>query len=155
LKGVAAPDPPVNVRIYKQLILLRNIVPNYQFVIADDSPSSSRKAEIAEAITVAHRKVTRAPSGYVFVSFTEVPGSSLFISGEPTTKGRMTGIIRRGRSEELRKKLILALADAWSEAGNEPLDRLAIFLHEIPGFQAVEDGEILPEAWEDAEAILD
>lgn len=129
-------------------------MPNYQFVIADDSPSSSRKAEIAEAITIAHRTVTGAPSQYVFVSFTEVPTSALFMSGEPSAEGRMTGIIRRGRTEELKRKLILALADAWSVAGNEPLDRLAIFLHEIPGFQAMEDGAILPEAWEDSEAVL-
>jgi len=130
-------------------------MPNYQFVIADDSPSAGRKAEIAQAITVAHRTVTGAPTGYVFVSFLEVPRSSLFVSGAPSHHGRMVGVIRRGRSDDLKRRLMLALGEAWSTAGEEPLEDLAIFIHEIPGFQAMEDGVLIPEAWEDADAILD
>lgn len=127
-------------------------MPNYQFTIADTSPSASLKQEIAQAITQAHRQVTGAPAAYVFVSFIEVPQSALFVSGQTSSVGRMTGIIRRGRSDDLRKRLMLALADAWSDAGNEPLDQISLFIHEIPGFQAMENGVLLPEAWEDADA---
>jgi len=129
-------------------------MPNYQFVIANDSPSAGRKPEIAEAITAAHRTITGAPTGYVFVSFVEVPPSSLFVSGEPSHHGRMVGVIRHGRSDDLKKRLVLALGEAWSTAANEPLENLAIFIHEIPGFQAMENGVLVPEAWEDAGAIL-
>lgn len=129
-------------------------MPNYQFLIAEGSPSSKNKAAIAEAITIAHNTTTGAPGGYVYVSFVEVPASSLFVSGEPSPHGRLTGLIRRGRSDDLRKRLMLQLAEAWSRAGGEPLDKLAIFVHQIPGFQAMEGGVLLPEAWEDADAIL-
>ena len=130
-------------------------VPNYQFVIADDSPSAGRKTEIAQAITVAHRTITGAPASYVFVSFVEVSRASLFASGEPSHHGRMVGLIRRGRSDDLKKRLVLALGDAWSTASGEPLKDVSIFLHEIPGFQAMEDGALVPEAWEDTEAVLE
>lgn len=129
-------------------------MPNYQFLIAEGSPSSSRKTAIAEAITVAHNTTTGAPGGYVYVSFVEIPATSLFVSGVQSPVGRLTGLIRRGRTDDLKKRLMLALAEAWSRAGEEPSDKLAIFVHEIPGFQAMEDGVLLPEAWEDADAIL-
>jgi phenylpyruvate tautomerase PptA (4-oxalocrotonate tautomerase family) len=129
-------------------------MPNYQFTIADTSASASRTQAIAEAVTEAHRRVTGAPASYVFASFVTLPESALFVSGATSSVGRLTGIIRRGRTDEVKKRLILALADAWCTAGGERIEDISIFLHEIPGFQAMENGVLLPEAWDDAEAIL-
>jgi hypothetical protein len=61
----------------------------------------------------------------------------------------MVGIIRRGRTEEVKRQLLTELAHAWSTLAQEPLDKLALFLHEIPGYQAMENGELLREASED------
>ena len=61
----------------------------------------------------------------------------------------MVGIIRQGRSEEVKRKLITALADAWVSASGEPADEIALFVHEVPGYQVMECGQLLPEASED------
>lgn len=62
----------------------------------------------------------------------------------------MVGIIRRGRSEVVKRKLLLALAEAWTSITGEPIDRAALFLYEIPGYQAMEMEVLLPEASEDS-----
>jgi phenylpyruvate tautomerase PptA (4-oxalocrotonate tautomerase family) len=66
-------------------------------------------------MTKVHSEVTGAPGKYVHCSFVEVPPGSLFVAGEPVSGPRMVGLIREGRSTEVRAKLIHGLADAWCE----------------------------------------
>ena len=61
----------------------------------------------------------------------------------------MVGIIRQGRSEEVKRKLVMALADAWVSVTAEPVEDIALFVHEVPGYQVMEYGQLLPEASED------
>jgi phenylpyruvate tautomerase PptA (4-oxalocrotonate tautomerase family) len=124
-------------------------MPFYQFVIPADSPSASRKAEIARAVTDVHTRVTGAPERYVNVSFTDLAPGNLFVADKPVNQGRMVGIIRAGRSAEVRRDLITGLASAWSKVTGEPVDGFALFLQEVPGAAVMEYGEILPEAEDD------
>lgn len=124
-------------------------MPHYQFIIEAGGESSRRKHEIAAAFTEIHTRITGAPVRYVNCSFIEVEPGSILVGGEQTPYGRMTGLIRRGRTEEVKRRLLTELAQAWSSLSGEPLDRIALFLHEIPGYQAMEDGELLREASED------
>ena len=94
-------------------------------------------------------RITGAPREYVNCSFTEVPPGSIFAGGSAVEHGRMVGIIRQGRSEEVKRKLMTALADAWVSASGEPADEIALFVHEVPGYQVMEYGQLLPEASED------
>ena len=111
------------------------------------------KAEVAAATTKVHSEVTGAPGAYVHCSFVEVPPGSIFVAGEPVSGSRMVGIIREGRSTEVRAKLIHGLADAWCEITGDTKESLAIFIHEIPGANALEDGVILPEITDESGAI--
>ena len=61
----------------------------------------------------------------------------------------MVGIIRQGRTEEVKRKLLMALADAWASVTGEAVDDIALFVHEVPGYQVMEQGLLLPEASED------
>jgi phenylpyruvate tautomerase PptA (4-oxalocrotonate tautomerase family) len=124
-------------------------VPLYQFFVPADSATATRKAEVARAVTATHSAVTGAPERYVNVSFVDVPAGSLFAAGEPVEHGRMVGIIRSGRSPEVKQRLITQLAQAWSEVTGEPLEGLALFVQEVPGSSMLEDGQLLPEAVED------
>jgi phenylpyruvate tautomerase PptA (4-oxalocrotonate tautomerase family) len=124
-------------------------MPHYQFFIQSQSNTALRKAAIAEAFTEVHTRITGAPASYVNCTFVEVEAGSIYVGGEVTEFGRMVGIIRRGRTEEVKRQLLTELAHAWSTLAQEPLDKLALFLHEIPGYQAMEYGEILREASED------
>lgn len=124
-------------------------MPFYQFTIPAGSPSAARKAEIAAAFTKVHTGVTGAPSRYVNCSFVEVPPGSLFVAEQPVEHGRMVGIIRGGRSEAVKRELIIGLANAWSEVTGEPVNGFALFLQEVPGHAVMEEGVILPEAADD------
>ncbi len=121
-------------------------MPYYQFTVRADSPSAKRKQEIAAAFTKVHTEVTGAPAKYVNCSFVEVGPGNIFVAGEPVEQGRMVGLIRSGRTEEVKRALLTELSEAWAEVTGEPRRGFALFLYEVPGYQAMEDGEILPEA---------
>ena len=124
-------------------------MPFYQFTVPADSATARKKAEVAAAVTAVHAEVTGAPRDYVNCSFAEVPPRSIFVAGAAVESGRMVGIIRQGRSEDVKRKLITALADAWSSVTGEPVADIALFLHEVPGYQVMENGQLLPEASQD------
>ena len=45
------------------------------------------------------------------------------------------------------------IADAWCEITGDRKEDVAIFLHEVPGANVLEDGVILPESADDPGAI--
>jgi phenylpyruvate tautomerase PptA (4-oxalocrotonate tautomerase family) len=128
-------------------------MPVYEFMAPTGARTLEHKAEIARAVTRVHSEVTGAPARYVHCSFVEAPRGSMFIEGEETTSPRMIGLIRSGRSEALRGRLIHGIADAWSEITGDPKDELAIFLYEVPGANCFEYGSIMPEASQDEGAV--
>ena len=129
-------------------------MPFYQFTITPDSTSARRKVEIAKAITETHCRVTGAPADYVSCSFVEVPSGNLFLAGQPASGTRMVGLIRR-RPEALKRELLIALAEAWSSATGEPTTAVVMFLAEIPGYQASENGMLLPDADDELKALAE
>jgi phenylpyruvate tautomerase PptA (4-oxalocrotonate tautomerase family) len=125
----------------------------YQFTVPRGGATLSHKAEIAAAMTKVHAEVTGAPSAYVHCSFVEVPPDGVFVAGEPVGGARMVGIIRAGRSPEVRARLLHGLADAWCGITGDRKEDVAIFLQEVPGANVLEDGQVLPEAADDPGAI--
>ena len=124
-------------------------MPFYQFTVPAGSATARKKAEVAAAVTAVHAEITGAPREYVNCSFAEVPPGSIFTGGSAVDHGRMVGIIRQGRSEDVKRKLMTALADAWVSVTGEPAEDIALFVHEVPGYQVMEYGQLLPEAAED------
>ena len=128
-------------------------MPVYEFIAPTGAATLDHKAEISRAVTQVHSELTGAPARYVHCSFLEAPHGSMFIDGEETTSPRMMGLIRAGRSEELRGRLIHGIADAWSAITGDAKDELSIFLYEVPGANCLEYGSILPEASQDQGAV--
>jgi phenylpyruvate tautomerase PptA (4-oxalocrotonate tautomerase family) len=124
-------------------------VPFYQFTVPRGGATLEHKAAVAAAVTKVHSEVTGAPGAYVHCSFTEVAPESIFVAGEAVDGPRLVGLIREGRSTATRAKLLHGLADAWCAITGDPKESVAIFLHEVPGANVLEDGEILPEATEE------
>ena len=127
-------------------------MPVYEFIAPTGTATLAHRAEISRAVTRVHNEVTGAPARYVHCSFLEAPRGSMFVEGEETTSPRMMGLIRSGRSEEVRGRLIHGIADAWSEITGGARDELSIFLYEVPGANCFEYGSILPEASQDSAA---
>ncbi|WP_119067351.1 tautomerase family protein [Rubrobacter indicoceani] len=121
-------------------------MPFYSFIVPAGSPSASRRAEVARAVTEAHVRVTGAPADFVNIAFVEVGAGSIFAGGEAVEQGRMVGLIRTGRTPETKRRLLTEIARVWSEATGEPFEGFALFLHEVPGEQMLEAGRFLPEA---------
>ena len=128
-------------------------MPYYQFTVPTGGATLQHKAEVAAAMTKVHTEVTGVRAAYVHCSFVEVPAGSIFVAGEPVDGSRMVGIIREGRSTEVRANLIHGIADAWCEITGDTKESVAIFIQEIPGANALEDGVILPESTEEPGAI--
>ncbi|HEV8623476.1 MAG TPA: tautomerase family protein, partial [Acidimicrobiia bacterium] len=84
-------------------------MPHYQFFIQSQSNTALRKAAIAEAFTEVHTRITGAPASYVNCTFVEVEAGSIYVGGEVTEFGRMVGIIRQGRTEEVKRQLLTEL----------------------------------------------
>lgn len=129
-------------------------MPYYQFTVPCGGATLRHKAQVAAAMTKVHAEVTGAPGVYAQCSFTEVAPESIFVAGEPVTGPRMVGLIRAGRSPELRARLIHGLTNAWCEITGDKKESLAIFIVEIPGANAMENGQILPEVTAAADDIL-
>lgn len=130
-------------------------MPAYRFTVPAGSASWRQRAEIAAAVTKVHAELTGAPARYVHCSFVEAAPDTMFIGGEPVASHRMIGLLRDGRSAALRGRLLHGFADAWSEITGVPKKDIAIFLHEVPGANVLEDGVILPDAADDPAAITD
>ncbi|GAA2542183.1 tautomerase family protein [Pseudonocardia hydrocarbonoxydans] len=128
-------------------------MPFYQFTVPTGGATLRHRAEVAAAMTKVHSEVTGAPGTYVHCSFVEVAPDSVFVAGEPVNDARMVGLIREGRSAEVRAALIHGIADAWSAVTGDAREKLAIFLVEIPGANVMEDGVILPEITEEPGAV--
>ncbi|BBG02660.1 MULTISPECIES: tautomerase family protein [Pseudonocardia] len=124
-------------------------MPYYRFTVPAGDATLQHKAEVAAAVTKVHVEVTGAPAAYVHCAFVEVPQGSVFAGGRAVDGPRMVGLIREGRSTEVRAALLHAIADAWCAVTGAPKESVAIFLHEVPGANVLEDGEILPEAADD------
>lgn len=128
-------------------------MPYYRFTVPAGGATLRHKAEVAAAVTKVHSEVTGAPARYVHCSFVEVPEDSIFVAGEPVAGARMVGLIREGRPPAVRAELLHGIADAWCAITGDARESVAIFLHEVPGANVLEDGVILPEAADDPGAV--
>ncbi|MCX6466912.1 MAG: tautomerase family protein [Pseudonocardiales bacterium] len=128
-------------------------MPFYRFTVPTGGATLRHKAEVAAAVTKVHCEVTGAPARYVHCAFVEVAPDSIFVAGEPVSGPRMVGLLREGRSVEVRARLLHGFADAWSAITGDAKEDLAIFLHEVPGANVMEEGVILPEAADEPGAI--
>lgn len=124
-------------------------MPYCQFTVPSGGATLTHRAKVAAAMAKVHSEVTGAPAAYVHCSFTEVAPDSIFVAGEPVSSSRLVGLIRAGRTPELRACLIHGLADAWCQITGDTKESVAVFIVEIPGANAMENGQILPEAGED------
>jgi phenylpyruvate tautomerase PptA (4-oxalocrotonate tautomerase family) len=87
------------------------MMPFYTCFAFSDSLSAAQKANIAEEITRIHTKLTGAPRSFVRVLFHEMQSSDIFTGGKPLPCAMIRGVIRAGRSAEVKKQL---LSELWT-----------------------------------------
>src|SRR5687767_11721652 len=125
-------------------------MPLYQCLVPAGSLDAQRRADLAEAITVAHTSVTGAPRGFVNVMFSEYEPSSFFTAGRPYAMSVIGGTIRAGRDRATRAELLTRLSDAWTAITGQDARGLVVGLNEIDPTSVMEAGLIMPAPGEEA-----
>ena len=116
--------------------------------------STEERAQIATALTEIHHEVAAAPRYLVQVLFADVSAGSQFLAGEPATDGYVwiRADIRAGRTEEVKRRLLLRMVGEVSEILGLAPEQVRIYICEIPGPNIAEYGQVMPppgqeEAW--------
>jgi phenylpyruvate tautomerase PptA (4-oxalocrotonate tautomerase family) len=116
--------------------------------------SSEARGRIATALTEIHHQVADAPRYLVQVLFADVPAGSQFLAGRPVPERYVwvRADIRAGRTEELKRELLLRIVREVSEILDLAPEQVRVYICEIPGPNIAEYGQIMPhpgqeEAW--------
>ena len=112
-----------------------------------------QKNRIANGITEVHNRVTGANKYFAQVIFNEKSGGSHFMGGKPVSEPQLFlhGEIRAGRTEEVKKQLILELRDVLIKCTGLDQSNVWVYILDLPPNQMIEYGEILPESGKENE----
>lgn len=121
-------------------------MPFYRCTVPTGLLEKDQKAQIAGAITNLHCGLNPGtPRDFVHVVFDEVAAGNGWCGGRPSPKSVIIGMIRAGRTREIKDGLLFGISELWQKvAGQDPID-IVVGVVEIPARDVVEAGWILPE----------
>ena len=123
-------------------------MPLYTIATQTGVLGSEGKAALAAKLTQTHCHFSGVPENWVHVVFHDYPAGNGFTAGKPAAAVSLTLIIRTGRSPEYKRKLLQALWQLLQSATGAPDDQIVIGIQEVPASQAMEMGQIMPDAAE-------
>jgi phenylpyruvate tautomerase PptA (4-oxalocrotonate tautomerase family) len=127
-------------------------MPIYQCLSAAGVVTDELKPRIAKEITRLHCEATKAPPSFVHVLFQELDAGQSYLAGELDTKTSwINGLIRSGRTLEVRQQLMKDMCRSWTDLTGQPADQLLVNLRETDASMAMEAGLILPDPGQEAE----
>ncbi|GCE21991.1 tautomerase family protein [Dictyobacter kobayashii] len=126
-------------------------MPLYTCITQEGTLSTEQRAFIATEITRIHTTYTGAPASFVRVIFETVAPESIFASGRPAVNAFILGIIRAGRSTEVRAQLQNDLWTMYKNVTGLTDEQLFLAVIEVPASNAMELGAILPEPGHEAD----
>ena len=131
-------------------------MPIYRASVPAGSLTRAQKEELAGAITDVHCERTGGtPRQFVHVIFTEVAPGDGFSGGEASTVSIIVGLIRSGRSEQVRTGLVTDITARWREITGQSSADVLVALHEVRPRDAMEWGQLLPEDGEETRWIAE
>lgn len=112
-----------------------------------------QRNRIAEGITEVHNRVTGANKYFAQVIFDEKSGGSHFMGGKAISEPQLYlhGEIRAGRTEQVKKQLILELRDVLIKCTGLDQSNVWAYIIDLPPNQMIEYGEVLPESGREKE----
>jgi hypothetical protein len=118
----------------------------YSVYFAGISLTTHQKHTLAQAITRIHADVTGAEAYFAQVIFKELDLHDCFIGGVLLDEPHifLSGQIRLGRSEQMKKQLIVELEIAIQSLSKMAGHQIWAYIDEIPPAQMIEYGQILP-----------
>ncbi|MHA3020609.1 tautomerase family protein [Mycobacterium sp. BMJ-28] len=127
-------------------------MPVYECLTAEGSLDAEQRRVFAEQVTAIHTEETGAPADFVHVVFPELSAEHMYSSGKAASPSIIRGQIRAGRPQELRERLITRIFQAYTSLTGAAPMAVVVAVLDVPAQWAMEDGRILPEPTEEAEA---
>lgn len=115
--------------------------------------SPEQKNRIAKGITEVHYKVTGANRYFAQVIFNEASQGNHFMGGKTVSEPQLFlhGQIRSGRTQQVKKKLILDLRDVLIHVSGLDKTNVWVYIIDLIPGQMIEYGEVLPESGKEKE----
>ena len=112
-----------------------------------------QRSRVANGITEAHNRITGANKYFAQVIFNEKSAGDHFMGGKPVSEPQLFlhGEIRAGRTEEVKKKLILELRDILVRVSGLDQSDVWVYIVDLLPNQMIEYGEVLPESGKENE----
>ena len=128
-------------------------MPTYTVTHSSLDLNPEQKNQIATGITEVHYRVTGANRYFAQVIFNEKSEENHFMGGKTISEPQLFlhGEIRSGRTEEVKKKLILDLRDVLIKASGLDKTNVWVYIIDLLPNQMIEYGEILPESGKEKE----
>jgi phenylpyruvate tautomerase PptA (4-oxalocrotonate tautomerase family) len=124
-------------------------VPFYISVTQEGTLSQAQRAHVAAEITRIHTEATGAPREWVHIFFQTYPPGFGFNAEKAAPASSLTGFMRTGRTPELKAKLLTDLWPVYRKATGLSDGDIVLILQELPAYQGMEMGKILPEPGEE------
>jgi phenylpyruvate tautomerase PptA (4-oxalocrotonate tautomerase family) len=121
-------------------------VPLYSVTTQSGALSDAAKADLAGKLTTMHSELASVPKNWVHIVFQDYAVGSGFTAGERAATASLTVIIRTGRSPEYKRRMLKQLWDLLQQATGALDDQIVIGIQEVPASQAMEMGQIMPDA---------
>jgi len=124
----------------------------YSVYYAGLSLTTYQKFTLANAITKIHADVTGAEAYFAQVIFKPLDLHDCFIGGVLLDEPHifLNGQIRSGRSEQMKKQLLVELEIAIQGATRLAGNQIWAYIDDIPPSQMIEYGQILPAVGDDS-----
>ena len=85
------------------------------------------------------------PQNWVHVVFQDYAPGSGFTAGQAASCVSLTLLVRTGRSEDYKRKMLKRLWNLVQDATGAPDDQIVLGIQEVPPSQAVEMVQIMPD----------
>ncbi|MGA7110416.1 MAG: tautomerase family protein [Terracidiphilus sp.] len=119
-------------------------MPQYTAITQEGTLSADTRAKIGEEITRIHSSVMNVPENFVRVVFLSYPKGSGFTGGSEAPMAALNCVLRSGHTTQEKADLLKQLWAMFQDLGGIATDQLALSLQEIPSFNAMEMGQIMP-----------
>ena len=123
-------------------------MPTYTVTNSNFDLKTKQKKEIAKGITKIHNTVTGANTYFAQVIFNKTNNKNHFMGGKKVNEPQLflNGQIRAGRTNFIKKKLILGLRDILIKHSKLNITQIWVYIVDLKPSQMIEYGTILPKS---------
>lgn len=126
-------------------------MPIYRCTVPEGLLSAEQKSDLAGTFADVHcHYTTGTPRRFVHVVFEPCAPGDTYTGGARSSGSTIIGMIRSGRSQEVRSAIVRDLTKRWVEITGQPESDVVVSLLEVRPKDTMEFGVLLPESGEES-----